>query len=113
MFRRKSPALLPVCLSSPPLTLSQKISCLVRSWTTRGLTASHHTPSLRGALTALAVLVAGMSSVAAAPAALELASPFVDDAILQRQMPVPVWGWAQAGDEVTVTFAGRNAHPYL
>ncbi len=27
--------------------------------------------------------------------------------VLQRQMPVPVWGWANAGEAVTVTFAGQ------
>jgi hypothetical protein len=25
--------------------------------------------------------------------AIELGAPFADNAILQRQMPVPVWGW--------------------
>lgn len=39
---------------------------------------------------------------------LELASPFVDDAILQRQMAVPVWGWATPTDQVTVSFAGQT-----
>jgi len=28
---------------------------------------------------------------------LELASPFVDGAVLQRDMKVPVWGWAAPG----------------
>ncbi len=40
--------------------------------------------------------------------ALELASPFVDDAVLQREMPLPVWGWAAPGSKVTVTFAGQT-----
>jgi len=40
--------------------------------------------------------------------ALELASLFVDDAILQRGMAVPVWGWAQPGAAVTVSFAGQE-----
>lgn len=39
---------------------------------------------------------------------LELASPFVDHAIVQRQMPVPVWGWAKAESTVTVSFAGQT-----
>ena len=48
--------------------------------------------------------------------ALELGSPFLDHAVLQRDMPVPIWGWAQPGSTVTVTFAGQtqtakaNAH---
>ena len=28
--------------------------------------------------------------------------------VLQQAMPVPVWGWAEAGEEVTVTFAGQT-----
>lgn len=39
---------------------------------------------------------------------LELAPPFVDHAVLQREMPVPVWGWAKSGSTVTVTFAGQK-----
>lgn len=32
---------------------------------------------------------------------------FSDHMVLQRNMPVPVWGLAKAGDTVTVTFAGQ------
>jgi len=39
---------------------------------------------------------------------LELASPFVNDMILQREMKVPVWGWASTGTEVTVEFASQT-----
>ena len=39
---------------------------------------------------------------------LKLASPFVDGAVLQRDMEVPVWGWVTSGTEVTVTFAGQT-----
>jgi sialate O-acetylesterase len=28
--------------------------------------------------------------------------------VLQRDMAVPVWGWAEAGEEVTVSFAGQT-----
>jgi sialate O-acetylesterase len=45
---------------------------------------------------------------AAEKQALELASPFVDDLILQRGMEVPVWGWAEPGSVVTVAFAGQS-----
>jgi len=41
-------------------------------------------------------------------AAIELGSPFADNAILQRQMPVPVWGWSKPGAKVTVEFAGQK-----
>ena len=39
--------------------------------------------------------------------AIELGAPFADNAILQRQMPVPVWGWSKPGTEITVEFAPR------
>ena len=28
--------------------------------------------------------------------------------VLQRELPVPVWGWADAGEKVTVTFGGQT-----
>ena len=28
--------------------------------------------------------------------------------VLQRDMPVPVWGWADEGENVSVTFAGQT-----
>lgn len=40
--------------------------------------------------------------------ALELGAPFSDHAVLQRQLPVPVWGWSKPGTEVTVEFAGQK-----
>ncbi|MCB9883700.1 MAG: hypothetical protein H6834_18065 [Planctomycetes bacterium] len=39
---------------------------------------------------------------------LELGSPFVNDMILQRGMPVPVWGWEAPGSTVTVSFAEQT-----
>ncbi len=44
-----------------------------------------------------------------AQAELELPALFTDHMVLQRQRPVPVWGWAKAGTEVTVTLAGEKA----
>jgi len=42
-------------------------------------------------------------------AALELAPPFTDHAVLQRDSAVPVWGWDdQPGATVTVRFAGQT-----
>jgi sialate O-acetylesterase len=41
-------------------------------------------------------------------AELKLASPFGDHMVLQRGKPVPVWGWANPGDSVTVEFAGQK-----
>ena len=39
---------------------------------------------------------------------LELATPFSDNMILQRQSAVPVWGWSTPGESVTVQFAGQQ-----
>lgn len=44
-------------------------------------------------------------TVAAAP---RFAAAFSDHAVLQRDMPVPVWGWADPGELVTVEFAGQR-----
>jgi hypothetical protein len=39
---------------------------------------------------------------------LKLAAMFSDHMILQRDRPVPVWGWSDAGAEVTVDCAGQT-----
>ena len=41
-------------------------------------------------------------------AAIELGAPFVDNAILQQQIPVPVWGTSPPGATVTVTFGTQK-----
>jgi hypothetical protein len=47
-------------------------------------------------------------AAAVAPPAIELGLPFRDNAILQREMPVPVWGWSKPASTVTVKFAGQE-----
>lgn len=42
-------------------------------------------------------------------AEVQLASPFTSHAVLQRELPVPVWGNAEPGEKVTVRFAGKTA----
>ncbi|GAB5561274.1 MAG: sialate O-acetylesterase [Synoicihabitans sp.] len=39
---------------------------------------------------------------------LRLASLFQDHMVLQRDMPVPIWGEAQPGEHITVTFHGQS-----
>ena len=39
---------------------------------------------------------------------LRFAKVFTDHAVLQRDMPVPVWGWGQPGEKVEVKFAGQT-----
>ena len=41
-------------------------------------------------------------------AEVKLASPFTSHMVLQREMKVPVWGSAEAGELVTVEFAGQK-----
>lgn len=41
-------------------------------------------------------------------AEVKLPAFFADHLVLQREVAVPVWGWAQAGEEVTVEFAGQK-----
>lgn len=43
-----------------------------------------------------------------AVAQFSVASPFTDNAVLQRDMPLPVWGTAGAEKTVTVEFAGQK-----
>ena len=52
---------------------------------------------------AVVLLMAG-----ACTADVELAWVFGDHMVLQRDKPVPVWGWAEPGEKVTVRFAGQT-----
>ena len=60
-----------------------------------------------------AILLGGWLAAEEKPAekpkpAIELGAPFADNAVLQRQMPVPVWGWSEPGSKITVEFAGQK-----
>ena len=41
-------------------------------------------------------------------AELKLPGFFTDHMVLQREMAAPVWGWANPGEEITVSFAGQK-----
>lgn len=41
-------------------------------------------------------------------AGVRLPSIFADHMVLQRDAAVPVWGWAEPGEKVTVEFAGQK-----
>lgn len=45
----------------------------------------------------------------AACAEVRLAHIFSDHMVLQRGLPVPVWGWADPGEMITVSFDGQNS----
>ena len=61
---------------------------------------------MRSFILASALSIAG--SFAASAAELTVGAPFTDHAILQHSVPVPVWGTANAGESVTVSFAGQT-----
>ncbi|MBN1555028.1 MAG: 9-O-acetylesterase [Phycisphaerae bacterium] len=42
-------------------------------------------------------------------AELKLPAILNDNMVLQRDMPIPIWGWTDAGQNATVTFAGQSA----
>lgn len=65
-------------------------------------------------ITALALFASACASsaptaaVKAAPAVLQVADPFGSEMVLQRGVPVPVWGTTDAGATVRVAFAGQT-----
>ena len=50
------------------------------------------------------VVMAVLAGVVAMQGAVRLPQLFQSGMVLQRNQPVPVWGWADAGESVTVTF---------
>jgi sialate O-acetylesterase len=54
------------------------------------------------------LLAAGCLLAVSSSAAVRLPHIFGNDMVLQRDMPVPVWGWADPGEKVTVAFAGQK-----
>jgi sialate O-acetylesterase len=56
--------------------------------------------------TVLAFLTLVSASLSAAD--FRLASALSDHMVLQREKPIAVWGWADAGESVTVSFAGQS-----
>ncbi len=57
------------------------------------------------------VLAACAAVLAAGPAQAELRLPriFTDNMILQQELPVAIWGWADTGAKITVAFNGKTA----
>src|ERR1039457_6862477 len=53
-------------------------------------------------------LVALLLAAGTGMAEVRLASPFTSHMVLQRDLKVPVWGTADAGERVTVEFAGQK-----
>jgi sialate O-acetylesterase len=63
---------------------------------------------MRAKLNGLMLVVLMAWTVVAGAAELKMPGIFGDNMVLQRDKPVPVWGWADAGTEVTVEFIGQK-----
>ena len=63
------------------------------------------TPSPTFLYSLLSVLALGCSTLTASD--LRLGSPFSEHMVLQRDKPLAFWGWADAGETVTVSLAGQ------
>jgi sialate O-acetylesterase len=55
------------------------------------------------------IITAFLLAAASAQAEVKLHALFTDGAVLQREMPVPIWGTAGDGEKVTVSIAGQTA----
>ena len=57
------------------------------------------------------VAIAGLTALppSSATANVKLSSLFGDHMVVQRDMPIVYWGWADAGEKVTVDFDGETA----
>jgi sialate O-acetylesterase len=62
----------------------------------------------RTARSSLALIALALLSAVRAGAEVRLHPLFTDHAVLQQGMSVPVWGWADADERVTVEYAGQK-----
>jgi len=59
-------------------------------------------------LKSVAIVLLALVLAPAAWADVKLPTLFSDHMVLQRDMPLPVWGWADPGEEVTVKLCGKE-----
>ncbi len=64
--------------------------------------------SIRRCLTLLTLPFVFAGLIASAQAEVKLPAIFGNSMVLQQEMAVPVWGWADAGEKVTVTFGSQT-----
>lgn len=57
----------------------------------------------------LGIVLASCLAGVAPAAELRLAKLFADHMVLQREMPVPVWGWAEPGENIEVSLGHHGA----
>ncbi len=63
---------------------------------------------MKNTILSLLVLFSALAATKVASAAVQPNPIFSDGAVLQRDKPVPIWGTADEGEKVTVTFAGQT-----
>ena len=54
----------------------------------------------------IVLLLAHLAAIQAA--AVKFSAIFSDHVVVQREKPVPVWGWAEPGENITVQFGGQK-----
>lgn len=54
------------------------------------------------------LLLCLLSLAGNAPAAVRLSGVFGDHMVLQRDLPITIWGWADPAESVTISFAGQT-----
>ncbi|MCK5174100.1 MAG: hypothetical protein KAR47_11970, partial [Planctomycetes bacterium] len=54
------------------------------------------------------IIISVMTLVSVASAEVKVAGVFTDNMVLQRELPVPVWGTASAGEKIAVSFNGQK-----
>jgi sialate O-acetylesterase len=64
---------------------------------------------MRGLLFSVCIAALGLSFAATARADVTLAAVIDSHMVLQRDRPLPIWGWADPGEEVTVTLDAQKA----
>src|SRR5687767_12728246 len=64
---------------------------------------------IRFTLRTLIVAIVAASPCSLAVADVTLPKIFGDHMVLQQDVKLPVWGWAEPGERVTVSFAGQTA----
>lgn len=79
-----------------------------RSPTTRSLVAILMMSGLPGSVAVGATAKQDVIDVPAISEGLCLHNLFQSNMVIQRDKPVSIWGWADAGEEVTVTFNGKE-----
>ncbi len=71
-------------------------------------TAPGPVPPPRPAARWLRAAVAGLALLPMVRADVRLPGLFTHNLVLQQELPVPVWGWAEEGEEVTVQFRDQR-----